>query len=93
LERGVRVAVNNNIGNQLKTDGLRITEIFDEKTQEYTKVGIEFQQGFIEIESAGKSRMGLELAFKALEMIEAIELETGLSIEEIRYLKNREDMD
>lgn len=87
------VAVNNSIENQLGTDRLTITEVFDEKTQKYTKMGTEFQHGFLEGESAGKSRMGLELAFKALEMLEAIELETGLTIEEMRYIKNREDMD
>lgn len=53
------VAVNNNSESQIKIVGLRITEIFDEKVQEYTKVGIEFPQCFKEGESADKSRMGL----------------------------------
>ncbi|MBZ9621419.1 hypothetical protein G9F71_000745 [Clostridium sp. FP2] len=54
---------------------------------------IQFKEGFLKGKSLGNSRLGLEIAHKILAMLEVIELETGLNIEEVKYMKNREDMD
>jgi hypothetical protein len=56
-------------------------------------VKIQFKEGFLKGKSLCNSRIGLEIAYKILALLEVIELETGLTIEEMRYLKSREDMD
>ncbi|MFL0163974.1 hypothetical protein [Candidatus Clostridium helianthi] len=73
---------------------LVITEVFDEVTGDFSSDGIEFQNGVIKGESLGRYHIAVELGIKTLEMLEMVQLETGLTIEELMYLKkNKEDID
>lgn len=84
---------NNKIQENIYSNNLRITKVIDETTGEYTEKGVEFQNGFVQGEASGRYNMAVKLGFKVLEILEIVELETGLSTEELQYLSNRKDLD
>ncbi|MTK12122.1 MAG: hypothetical protein F8N39_08545 [Clostridiaceae bacterium] len=78
--------------NRIINNSIVITEVED-GIGGYTDKGVAVQNAILQGEASGRYHMAIELGFKALDMLEMIQLETGLSIDELMYLKNREDMD
>jgi hypothetical protein len=79
----------NKFGKKIGSE-LVITDIFDEETGEYTTKGVEVENAILQGEASGRYRMAVELGFKALDMLKLIQLETGVTIEELMYLKKKQ---
>lgn len=75
----------NNIAKRNNT--IVITEIEDGNGN-YTEKGVEIQNAILQGEMSGRCRMAIELGFKVLDILEMIRLETGITIDELMYLKS-----
>lgn len=76
-------AVKSSLINGLSTGTIGIDEIKNDKMKSST----DFINGYY----WGKSEAMKEIGMKCIELLEMVEECTGMDMEEIRYLKNRED--
>jgi hypothetical protein len=76
-------AVKNSLINGVSTGTIGIEDIKNDKMKSST----DFINGYY----WGKSEAVKEIGMKCIELLEMIEEYTGLDMEEIRYLKSRED--
>lgn len=72
--------------NKIMNNSIIITEV-ENGTGGYTDKGVEVQNAILQGEASGRHHMAVELGFKALDMLEMVQLETGLTIDELMYLK------
>jgi hypothetical protein len=76
-------AVKNSIINGVSTGAIGIEDIKDDKMNSST----DFVNGYY----WGKSEAMKEIGMKCIELLEIVQESTGMDIEELIYLKNRED--
>lgn len=78
------------IRKNLRMDILEIQEIYDEETGKFTEEGKAYTEAYLRGIQAGKTNLSLQLAFMALDMLELVKNETGLSYEELKYMKEHD---